>query len=89
MKLGQSLFGIPVYVYPSLDNWPKFQLSPEFAAMMPADWVAEQNQWCREFFGTESKAMIVNRAVLVGPKGMQALRARTATEGSKNGTEGE
>ena len=81
-----TLFGMPVYVDPSLDNWPKFQLSPEFAAMMPPEWVSQTNQWCREFFGTESKAIVVNRALLVGPKALEAMKRKSAAEiGRKKG----
>lgn len=72
--LGQTLFGMPVYVDPSLDNWPKFEPSAKLLELMPPDWGAAHRAWCTEFFGTESKAMVVNRAVLVGPMGLKNLQ---------------
>ncbi|WP_454056836.1 hypothetical protein [Cupriavidus sp. Marseille-Q8015] len=65
---------------PLLDNWPKFEPSPKLLELMPAEWGADHRAWCTEFFGTENKAMVVNRALLVGPKGMQALRAGSKVE---------
>ena len=78
LGLGQSLFGMRIIVDPLMDNFPKFQLSPSFAAMMPAAWVAEQNQWCREFFGTESKALALpDGSMVIGLKAAAELKRKS------------
>jgi len=73
-----ALAGLKVIVNPMLDNWPKFQLSPKFAAMMPPSWADETNQWMREFFGTESRVFkIGNHTLMVGPKVLEQMKDYT------------
>ena len=67
--------GMRVIESPLCDNWPRMQLTPSFAALMPAAWAEETNQWMREFFGTESKAYVIGGDTLVlGPKAIAMLR---------------
>jgi hypothetical protein len=70
-----NINGMNVIVNAALDVFPRMQVSPRFADLMPADFVADLNAWMREFFGTHAIAVTLDRnTVAVGPKTLQAMR---------------
>ncbi|NIE67455.1 hypothetical protein [Burkholderia sp. Ax-1719] len=71
--------GLDIAVNPALDNVPRMQTSPKFAALMPPEFVAELNDWMHQFFGTENLIyqLGANKFVM-GPKNYALLRARLA-----------
>ena len=72
-----SLCGISVVVNNNLKSGPKLQLSEKFAAMMPTDWVEEQNKWLRNFFREYADCFIVGGNMLVvSPEKYARLRVQ-------------
>lgn len=57
----------------------KLQLSPEFAAGMSPAWVAEYNQWMREFFGEETVCYFMPQhgMMIARPETMAMIRNYT------------
>jgi len=72
--------GMRIYVDGSLDNVPRMQLTPAFAANMPPGWVEETNKWMREFFGTENKIIAIEngRSVVMVPRTFARLKQERA-----------
>ncbi len=78
-----SIFGMPVYIDPLLDDVPKMQLSEEVKKHLTPKFIAETNAWMREFFGTENRVMVVNdtlpdqrirKIIFVGRKGLERIK---------------
>ncbi len=76
MSLYQNLMGMRVIVNPMLDNMPRMQTSARFAELMPPEFVSELNGWMRDFFGTQSIAVTIDRnTIAVGPKAYREIQA--------------
>lgn len=69
-----TFMGMRVIVDAALDDVPRMHVHPDFAALMPAEFVADLNSWMREFFGTANTVVKVGSNMLaVGPKTYAAL----------------
>ncbi|POR52780.1 hypothetical protein B0G62_10477 [Paraburkholderia eburnea] len=69
------LGGLDIAVNPMLDNVPRMQTSPKFAALMPPEFVAELNDWMLKFFGTESAVYrLPGNRLVMGTKAYAALQ---------------
>ncbi|MBN3851978.1 hypothetical protein G3N59_01170 [Paraburkholderia sp. Ac-20340] len=74
--LRSQLFGMNISVDPALDNVPRMQTSPEFAALMPAAFVDELNDWMLQFFGTHSPIYkLPGNRLVMGTKAYAMLQA--------------
>jgi hypothetical protein len=71
-----SLFGVRIIESPLCANVPRMAVHPDFARLMPAEFVADLNGWMREFFGTADIMMrLGENTVAVSPKAATALRS--------------
>ncbi|KVD52082.1 hypothetical protein [Burkholderia ubonensis] len=74
-----TFMGMKIFVDPIFDDCQRMQVSDRFAELMPEQFVIDLNGWMREFFGTESRMVQVgNEALLIGPKGYEALKQEFA-----------
>ncbi len=70
-----EFMGMKVIVDHSLDDVPRMQLSPKFAANMPEQFVAETNAWMIEFFGRENRCYYLHgNTLVIGPKSYRAMQ---------------
>lgn len=72
--------GLDVVPHALLEAVPHMTVSPAFAALMPAEFVADLNAWMLEFFGaTEPSAYIVGGHTLyIAPSLLRQIRQRIA-----------
>lgn len=72
------LHGMPCLINPMLDDVPRMTVSPSFAALMPADFVSDLNEWMIDFFGRENRIICLGGKTFVfGPKTLKALQGAT------------
>jgi hypothetical protein len=69
--------GMDIRISPYCDDTPRMSPNPEFAKLMPDEFVAELRDWMRQFFGTEDKIFAIDngRTIICGPKTMRKLKA--------------
>ena len=76
-----SLCGLKVIVNNNLKSGPRLQLSEKFAAMMPPEWVKEQNEWLRNFFGEYTDCFVMGSGtVVMSPEKFAKLRVQLTTQ---------
>jgi hypothetical protein len=73
---GNGLFGIRFQESPYCDDVPRMQTNPDFAKLMPPEFVADLNAWMIKFFGRHDLVYAVDngRTIICGPNTINKLR---------------
>jgi hypothetical protein len=72
-----SLYGMDVIINPMCDDVPRMSTHPDFAKLMPQEFVADLDAWMIKFFGRHDVTYAMNngRTLVMGPKTERKLRA--------------
>ncbi|BCF88696.1 hypothetical protein [Paraburkholderia largidicola] len=75
----ETFAGVRIIESPLCADVPRMTVNPDFARLMPAQFVAELNSWMRKRFGTtDVMVRIDDRTVAMSPIAVAELRSMVA-----------